>query len=313
MEYEYGLGEIAVDNASLQESAQHSSTTERETQDLFREICIQSQLLFSHSQSSEKIDVSASKMPEKYIDFYGSQNNHETEETIKHNDLLVNDSVKTGLRSTLTNITEHTPAKRVKLDYSEYCAQSNSDLRSRDLTEIDHNTINFRSGNPAEKQIIRPKFDIKEQIRLTCLKDSLARKYLCNTLVVVLQVNPSKSVQIKNGPNRGEFLTIASILVGDESLFYVKVTLWNKACDWTKLLSIGDVVILENIASQKYHNERFLQTNGQSQLYNFHDGRKHFQQTGNLKMFVCFENTALHVFLRSNSILGVNLARLKVA
>lgn len=248
LEYEYGLGGTAVDSASDQESAQYCTTTEKETQDLFREICIQSQLLFSHSQSIQKTDVSvsdlsASEMPEKY-------------------------------------------GKRVNLDYSKYCARPNSDQKSCDLTEIDHNTINFRAGNPTEVAM-------KEQIKLTCLKESVARKHLCNTLVVVLQVNPSNSVQIKNGPNKGEFVTIASILVGDESLFYVKVTLWNKACDWIKLLNIGDLIILENVASQKYRNERSLQTNGQSQLYHFHDGRKHFQQIGKLKILVCLTNTAL--------------------
>lgn len=299
LEYEYGLGEIAVDTALVQESAQHSTTTEKETQDLFREIGIQSQLLCSHSEGSQKTNVSVSEMPEKYVDFYDSQNSHEPEKVIIH-DSPVNDSVQTGPSSALTNITEQTPVKQVKLDYSEFCAQSNSDLRSCDLTEIDHNTINFRRGNPAEKQIICPNFDIKEQIKLTCLKASIARQHLCNTLVVVLQVNPSKSVQIKNGPNGGQFLTIASILVGDESLFYVKVTLWNKTCDWIKLLSIGDVIILENIASHKYHNERSLQTNGQSQLYNFHDGRKDYLQTGKLKILVCFENTALIILYLEN-------------
>lgn len=87
--------------------------------------------------------------------------------------------------------------------------------------------------------------------------------------MVILQNTAVRSVAIKHGVNAGNFVDLASILVGDQSEFYVTISFWGDHAKWINKLNIGDIVVLTNMAFTVNKNRKVGKATESSGLYNF--------------------------------------------
>lgn len=101
------------------------------------------------------------------------------------------------------------------------------------------------------------------------INNAIETKQMTNLLVIVLQICPVRIVEIKHGPNIGQKIKLAKLMVGDESKFYFNITLWNDCADWIDRIRIGDVVVLTNVMMQLYKGKYMGQSNATSQVFNF--------------------------------------------
>jgi len=146
---------------------------------------------------------------------------------------------------------QNKPAKST--DHNSICGSEN---HSCCVNEVGNSTCVNEAEQTEKKSVpISESFNIKNKV---------------NLLAVILQINPVKNLQIKKGPNVGENMSLSSILIGDESYEYFKVTLWHDASNWIELLAIGDVILLKNITLKIFKSEKIGQTTATSKLFNFH-------------------------------------------
>ena len=238
---------------------------------LYQEVFIESQCLLANSEErtlsrrsvTRKYDLAEISETDKGHCFRKTEPVHETfaSEKIgkykrKHK-LLTGGSVNSGTNRDYVDVIEETPveemtyenmSKVVKVDELFSSASVGSPVNSND------------SSDPGRSA----------KISTLPLSDAVKDKHDTNVLVVLLQCNPSKQVQIKKGINAGQFIKLASIMVGDSSMFYFNITLWNEASDWVDRFYIGDVILITNLLTQLYRGSVVGQTNTTSQVYNFH-------------------------------------------
>ncbi|XP_057300640.1 shieldin complex subunit 2-like isoform X2 [Hydractinia symbiolongicarpus] len=101
------------------------------------------------------------------------------------------------------------------------------------------------------------------------INNAIETKQMTNLLVIVLQICPVRIVQIKHCPNIGQKIKLAKLMVGDESKFYFNITLWNNCADWVDRIRIGDVIVLTNVMMQLYKGKYMGQSNATSKVFNF--------------------------------------------
>ena len=69
--------------------------------------------------------------------------------------------------------------------------------------------------------------------------------------------------------NTGNSVNLASILVGDQSEFYVTISFWGDHAKWVSKLSVGDIVLLTNMTFTVNRNRKIGKTTELTGLYNF--------------------------------------------
>jgi len=111
--------------------------------------------------------------------------------------------------------------------------------------------------------------------------------------VVVLQNSPMKSILVKHGLNTGNNINLASILVGDQSEFYITISFWDDHAYWVKELQVGDIIILTNAVFSTNKNRKIGKTSKSSILYNFGTPPLKFNIQGKNKLhiFISIEYT----------------------
>ena len=113
------------------------------------------------------------------------------------------------------------------------------------------------------------KLDGLINITITSLHEITTNYNKVNLVVVVLQNTTIRSVTIKHGSNTGNYVDLASILVGDQSEFYVTISFWEDHAKWVHKLNIGDIVVLTNMAFTVNKNHKVGKATEASVLYNF--------------------------------------------
>ena len=88
-------------------------------------------------------------------------------------------------------------------------------------------------------------------------------------MVTILQKNPVNDITIKHGMNSGKSILISSILVGDQSDFYVTISFWRDHAKWVDKLNVGDIAVITNVVFDKAKGRKIGRTTNQSMLYNF--------------------------------------------
>ena len=70
-------------------------------------------------------------------------------------------------------------------------------------------------------------------------------------------------------------MDLASILVGDQTEFFITISFWGDKAELVNKLSVGDIVILTNIAFTVTNNRKVGKATESSCLYNFrHSGNE---------------------------------------
>ena len=93
-----------------------------------------------------------------------------------------------------------------------------------------------------------------------------------NIFAVVLQVNPIKEILVKSGIKSGQHVCVSSILVGDSTKEYFKLTFWHNAATWVDTLVAGDFVVVKNIKIENWQNEFYGQSMYDTMLVNLQRG-----------------------------------------
>ena len=137
---------------------------------------------------------------------------------------------------------------------------------SIDLSETQLNSTETASFSPSkETQSSSNSFTCQEnsgtdKSPFTKLSDCIKNLSSVNIFAVVLQINPLKEVKVKSGTNCGQFVKISSILVGDPTKEYFKVTFWREATEWISDLNEGDVVVVKKVKIEKWNEEFYGQS-----------------------------------------------------
>ena len=97
-----------------------------------------------------------------------------------------------------------------------------------------------------------------------------------NILSVVLQVNTTREIHAHNGLNKGQVIRVSSVLLGDNSKTYVKLTLWRDCSEWANRLNIGDTIFVTGVVMQRWKDEVSLANTTGSNIYNFHQPKLPF-------------------------------------
>lgn len=108
-----------------------------------------------------------------------------------------------------------------------------------------------------------------KEIKILELDAAIKRRMKCNLLVVILQVTPSRLIDIKHGHMAGNQAELASIMVGDESMFYVTIMLWNKNACLSNHLGIGDIVVIKDIVFNTRNGKNIARSTDTSIIFNF--------------------------------------------
>lgn len=92
-----------------------------------------------------------------------------------------------------------------------------------------------------------------------------------NTVLVAV-VHPChlKEVQVKSGPAAGTTVTLASIVVTDQSGVEMKVVLWRRAAFWVLTVAPGDILLITGLkmSEDRWRGETVLESTFSSKLLN---------------------------------------------
>ncbi|KAJ3299309.1 Shieldin complex subunit 2 [Borealophlyctis nickersoniae] len=111
---------------------------------------------------------------------------------------------------------------------------------------------NLVSSGPVPSAAPRPSRHTSiQQLPVTCDRwpslSDVSDGASCNILCVITQVNPVQDISISKGKNAGQSLSLASVLVGDETASFFPITLWRNQALWVERLSAGDVVCFRGV------------------------------------------------------------------
>ncbi|EDV26291.1 uncharacterized protein TRIADDRAFT_54129 [Trichoplax adhaerens] len=118
-----------------------------------------------------------------------------------------------------------------------------------------------------DSQELLPNFKISKIANCT------QKSQLVNLLVVALQVNPAHEIQTKSGKNAGQMILIGSMLVGDPTQSYFKITLWRQNTAWLERISLGDILLLADLEVDEWRGKYFAQSIHSSWVVNLHKCR----------------------------------------
>eukprot|EP00731_Ephydatia_muelleri_P016093 Em0009g517a len=93
---------------------------------------------------------------------------------------------------------------------------------------------------------------------------------LVSLFCIVMQVNPVNEVVCKSIPLAGTTVSMSSMLLGDPTKAYFKLTLWREASNWVERISPGDVLFLTNIKLKVWKGETVGHTMMRSSILNLH-------------------------------------------
>ncbi|RDD45147.1 Protein FAM35A [Trichoplax sp. H2] len=110
-------------------------------------------------------------------------------------------------------------------------------------------------------------------IRISKIANCTQKSQLVNLLVVALQVNPAHEIQTKSGKNAGQMILIGSMLVGDPTQSYFKITLWRQNTAWLERISLGDILLLADLEVDEWRGKYFAQSIHSSWVVNLHKCR----------------------------------------
>lgn len=120
----------------------------------------------------------------------------------------------------------------------------------------------------------------------TVKASSVDRK--CNILVVVLQATPPRTIEIKHGHKVGTSVELSLLMVGDQSMFYVTIMLWNDSARWNNHLKIGDLVILKDIVFSRNDGKNIFRSTDDSSIFNFGRPVHPYPEYCTYKSFIIF-------------------------
>ena len=106
-------------------------------------------------------------------------------------------------------------------------------------------------------------------ITITSLHEVAKNNNKVNLVVVVLQTTAVRNVTIKHGVDAGSIVDLASVLVGDQSEFYVTISFWGDQAKWVDKLYTGDIVVFTNLAFTVNKNRKVGKATEASSLCNF--------------------------------------------
>ncbi|XP_028407002.1 shieldin complex subunit 2-like [Dendronephthya gigantea] len=139
-------------------------------------------------------------------------------------------------------------------------AMSEKKLESENFCHSEEETHSYSSSSHE---------DTATQISLfTKLADCTQHRSTVNVFVVVLQVNPIKEMKINSGFSCGQFVKVASVLVGDPTKEYFKLTFWRKTAEWVNSLKEGDVLVVKRLKVEKWNQEFYGQSGYGTTLVN---------------------------------------------
>lgn len=156
----------------------------------------------------------------------------------------------------------------ISLNESRRCLPESISQNSLNQTDV---LSTDSSDSRTARQSLSPakKMDMWFITKLSSCTEHLSK---VNIFAVVLQVNPIKEIHIKLGIKSGQFVRVSSILIGDSTKEYFKLTFWERAADCVTSLVDGDVVVVKKVKIEKWQNEFYGQSMCDTVLVNLQRG-----------------------------------------
>ena len=172
------------------------------------------------------------------------------------------------LYSKVKLLRENQGSIEISLNESRRCLPESISQNSLNQTDV---LSTDSSDSRTARQSLSPakKMDMWFITKLSSCTEHLSK---VNIFAVVLQVNPIKEIHIKLGIKSGQFVRVSSILIGDSTKEYFKLTFWERAADCVTSLVDGDVVVVKKVKIEKWQNEFYGQSMCDTVLVNLQRG-----------------------------------------